>query len=136
MKTLPLWRFQVAIDWSVMTLDYDPESDYNSLAETLKNLEDFWYLGMESEPEWIESVGNNVPALFTMVASDNDYSRVVGSDSEHRTGSVSSRSRRHGTSASTAVLSSASVVYRFESILIVTSSAIDKKLEIYKKSQN
>ena len=99
-----------------MTLDYDPESDYNSLAETLKNLEDFWYLGMESEPEWIESVGNNVPALFTMVASDNDYSRVAGSDSEHRTGSVSSRSRRHGTSASTAVLSSASVVYRFKSI--------------------
>ena len=99
-----------------MTLDYDPESDYNSLAETLKNLEDFWYLGMESEPEWIESVGNNVPALFTMVASDNDYSRVVGSDSEQRTGSVStSRSRRHGTNASTAVLSAASVVYRFES---------------------
>ena len=115
MKTPPLWRFQVAIDWSVMTLDYDPESDYNSLAETLKNLEDFWYLGMESEPEWIESVGNNVPALFTMVASDNDYSRVVGSDSEQRTGSVSSR--RHGTHASTAVLSAASVVYRFESIV-------------------
>ena len=117
MKTPPLWRFQVAIDWSVMTLDYDPESDYNSLAETLKNLEDFWYLGMESEPEWIESVGNNVPALFTMVASDNDYSRGVGSDSEQRTGSVSSRSRRHGTHASTAVLSAASVVYRFESIV-------------------
>ena len=100
-----------------MTLDYDPESDYNSLAETLKNLEDFWYLGMESEPEWIESVGNNVPALFTMVASDNDYSRVVGSDSEQRTGSVSGRSRRHGTHASTAVLSAASVVYRFERIV-------------------
>ena len=52
-------------------LDFDPERDHDSLMESLRNLDDFWYLGMESEPEWRTAVNSNVPSMFSVIAVEN-----------------------------------------------------------------
>ena len=93
-----------------MTLDYNPETDNDCLLETLRTLEDFWHLGMETEPEWRQAVRSNVPALFTLMATANDFNNMATV--------VAGPGRRGGASSSinpppaSAVISSSSVIYR------------------------
>ena len=110
-----LTEFQVAIDYSVMTLDYNPKTDDACLLDTLKTLEEFWYLGMETEPEWRQAVRSNVPALFTLMATANDFHNVdTVVNGPGRRGGVrgSSTNTLAPATTSAVICSSSSVIYR------------------------
>ena len=67
---IPAFRSAVKMALDQILLNGDPNVSVQELKDSLIEIDQHWYLGLEDSAAWVQAIRLNVPNLFTMTSSE------------------------------------------------------------------